>query len=90
MRQFRYPVLVVKRLHLHRAAGVYLKDTQSGDLVEILDLAALFDPFKSEVTGRFHAGEELQDPQVFRKADLVFPSDEKLPRCWIDPRYRER
>jgi len=71
-----------------RKNDVYLKERKSGDLVEVLDLSALFDPFKSDVAGRFHAGEELQEPQVFAKADLVFPSDEKLPRCWVDPKYR--
>ncbi len=68
---------------------MYLRHTPSGDLVEILDLAALIDPFKAEVEGRFHAGEELQDPAPFRKAELEFPSGEPLPRCWIDPHYRD-
>ncbi len=67
---------------------MYLRHTLSGDLVEILDVAALFDPFRSEVTGRLHAGEEMQDPVGFRKAELVFPSGEGLPRCWVDPNYR--
>ena len=68
---------------------MYLKHKPSGDVVEILDLSALFDPFKSEVQGRFHAGEELQDPAGFAKAELVFTSEEALPRCWVDPHYRE-
>lgn len=66
---------------------MYLKDRQSGDLVEILDLESLFDPFRSVVRGRFHAGEELQDPVDFAKSDLLFPSGEPLPRCWTDPDY---
>jgi len=69
---------------------VYLKERKSGDLVEVLDLPALFDPFKSDVAGRLHAGEELQEPQVFAKDELVFPSNETLPRCWVDPQYRGR
>jgi len=68
---------------------MYLRHTPSGDLVEILDMTALIDPFKAEVEGRFHAGEELQDPAPFRKAELEFPSGEPLPRCWIDPHYRD-
>jgi hypothetical protein len=68
---------------------MYLKHKPSGDLVEILDLEALFDPFRTEVRGRFHWGEELQDPHSFLKAELVFPSGEVLPRCWVDPKYRE-
>ena len=67
---------------------MYLRHASSGDLVEILELGVLFDPCLTEVSGRFHAGEELQDPAPFRKADLLFPSGEPLPRCWMDPGYR--
>lgn len=66
---------------------MYLKHKPSGDLVEVLDLEALFDPFTSDVRGRFHAGEELQESASFRKAELIFPSGEKLPRCWVDAHY---
>lgn len=67
---------------------MYLKDKTSGDLIEVLDTAALFDPYQSAVSGRMHAGEELQDPADYAKSGLVFPSDEALPRCWVDPHYR--
>ena len=67
---------------------MYLKERHSGDLVEILDLAAVIDPCITTVPGRFHAGEELQDPQDFAKSELVFPSDEALPVCWTDPHYK--
>jgi hypothetical protein len=69
---------------------MYLMHKPSGDLVEILNLDALFDPFKGEINGRFHAGEELQEPASFSKSDLVFPSGEYLPRCWIDPAYKTK
>lgn len=68
---------------------MYLKHESTGDLVEVLNIEKLFDPFAAEISGRFHAGEELQEPAPFRKADLVFPSGEPLPRCWTDPHYRE-
>jgi hypothetical protein len=58
-------------------------------LVEILELSDLFDPFKAEVLGRSHAGEELQDPALFPKAEMRFPSEESLPICWLDGHYRE-
>jgi hypothetical protein len=67
---------------------MFLKHQSSGDLVEVLDLPALFDPFQAGVRGRFHAGEEMPEPAVFAKGELVFPSGETLPRCWIDSRYR--
>lgn len=68
---------------------MFLKHKPSGDLVEILDLSLLFDPFKPDVSGRIHAGEEMQDSATFRKSELVFLSDESLPRAWVDPHYRE-
>lgn len=68
---------------------MYLKHTPSADLVEILELSSLFDPSKTDVSGRLHAGEELQEPELFSKLELVFPSGEPLPRCWVDAHYRE-
>jgi hypothetical protein len=67
---------------------MYLKDKKSGDLVEVLDLTAMVDPFRSDLSGRFHAGEEMQEPALFSKSDLEFPSGEPLPRCWVDAEYR--
>ncbi len=67
---------------------MYLKHAKSGDMVEVLDLDALFDPFKMELNGRYHWGEEMQEPAPFAKRDLAFPSGEALPRCWMDGRYR--
>lgn len=68
---------------------MFLKDTKNGDVVEVLDIKALVDPNQSVVVGRYHAGEEMQDPAKFDKAELVFPSDETLPRCWVDVNYRK-
>ena len=67
---------------------MYLRDKRSGDLVEVLESSALFDPCAAELQGRFHAGEELQDAASFSKNELEFPSGEALPRCWVDPGYR--
>ncbi len=68
---------------------MYLKDKNSGDLVEVLDEVALADPFQATIKGRFHVGEELQDSEEFNKSNLIFPSDESLPRCWVDPNYKK-
>jgi len=35
-------------------------------------------------------GEEIQDPERIKKAELVFPSGEELPKCWIDIHYRDK
>lgn len=69
---------------------MFLKHQENGDLIEVLDLPALFDPFKQDVSGRYHAGEEMQETSSFTKSELVFPSGETLPACWTDGKYRER
>jgi hypothetical protein len=68
---------------------VFLKDKTSGDLVEVLTLQDLFDPFQGGVVGRYQQGEEVQDPEKLKKAELIFPSGEPLPQCWTDPHYRD-
>lgn len=68
---------------------MYMKDSKSGDLVEILNIHELIDPCKPEILGRFHSGEEIQEPEVFKKQQLQFPSDEPIPLCWLDPNYRD-
>lgn len=66
-----------------------LKETNRDELVEILSIKELFDPFCDELVGRYNHGEEAQDPEKFKKSDLVFQSGEALPRCWIDAHYRD-
>lgn len=68
---------------------MYLQNKQNGDLVEILDIRSLVDPSKNQIAGRYHAGEEIQDPENFTKSDLLFPSGEALPQCWTNPAYRD-
>jgi hypothetical protein len=68
---------------------MYLKQKSSGHLVEVLSLNDLFNPYHAELVGRFHYGEELQDPEKFPKTELTFPSGEALPRCWLDSHYRD-
>jgi hypothetical protein len=70
-------------------AVMYLRDKGNGDLVEVLDVSAMVDPCRDELPGRYHAGEELQDPATFRKSGLTFPSGEELPRCWVDAGYKD-
>lgn len=67
---------------------MFLKSKSHGELVEILEVENLYDPFKQEILGRFHAGEEMQDPETFRKSELMFPSGETIPQCWLDPDYQ--
>ncbi|MGB5277498.1 MAG: acetyltransferase [Gammaproteobacteria bacterium] len=68
---------------------MFLKKKNDGHLVEVLSLKDLFDPFNSEIVGRLHFGEELQDPEKFSKENLQFLSGEALPACWTDSHYRD-
>ncbi|WP_026733198.1 hypothetical protein [Fischerella sp. PCC 9605] len=68
---------------------MFLMHKPSGDLIEILTLDQLFNPCMKEVTGIDHVGEEMQEPASYLKMEMVFPSGESLPRCWLDAHYRE-
>jgi len=68
---------------------MFLKVKANNDLVEVLSTKDLFDPYLGDIVGRYQRGEEVQDPEKFAKADLLFPSGEALPQCWIDPHYRQ-
>lgn len=68
---------------------MYLKRKSDGHLIEVLGFNDLFNPTHPAVIGRLHYGEEIQDPEKFAKADLLFPSGEELPRCWLDVHYRD-
>jgi hypothetical protein len=67
---------------------MFLQHQPSGKLVEVLNVHELIDPCLKKIEGRFHAGEELQDPEPFTKSHLIFPSGESLPTCWLAPDYR--
>lgn len=66
---------------------MFLKNKQSGTLIEILDIESLFSPTRDEVQGQDQAGQEEQYPTSYKKQQLVFPSGEDLPRCWLDADY---
>ncbi|HHJ12053.1 MAG TPA: acetyltransferase [Chromatiales bacterium] len=68
---------------------MFLKERKTGHLVEVLDLESLIDPNVDHFRGRYNYGEDLPDPEDFAKADVVFPSGEPLPRCWVDLHYRD-
>jgi hypothetical protein len=68
---------------------MFLMQKNSEKLVEILSLSDLFNPNHHKIIGRVHAGEEMQDAEKFAKDEMAFPSGEPLPKCWVDPHYRE-
>ena len=67
---------------------MFLQNKSSDTLIEITDLETLFNPLRNEIEGRIQEGQEEQDLETFPKQDLTFASGENLPRCWIDPNYR--
>ena len=67
---------------------MFVKEKQSGDLIRVSDLQQLASPLAASVDGCRQAGEEEQDRKAYAKNELVFPSGETLPRCWMDPDYQ--
>jgi hypothetical protein len=68
---------------------MFLQNTETQSLVKINDVQALINPNQDEIVARSQSGEEEQDPEAMQKKNLIFPSGEKLPRCWTDANYRE-
>jgi len=68
---------------------MFLKNKENDEMLEVLDLEGLFDPNHTSIKGRYHAGEEMPEPLEFSKSILKFPSGEELPKCWLDPHYRD-
>lgn len=66
---------------------MFLKEKSTNDLIEIIRIEDLYDPCLGEVMGRSHCGEEMQEPAIYAKENLMFPSGEMLPCCWMDPDY---
>lgn len=68
---------------------MFLTNKENGEMLEVLDMEGLIDPNIPSIKGRYHAGEEMPDPMEFNKSTLQFPSGESLPRCWMDPHYKD-
>ncbi|MEA5570606.1 acetyltransferase [Calothrix sp. UHCC 0171] len=65
-----------------------LQAKDNGSIIKILDIQELINPVSNTVQGQNQFGEEEQDPTNYQKQNLVFPSGENLPRCWVDADYR--
>ena len=68
---------------------MFLQLKDSGDLVKIVEIQELIDPNSEVVNAQDQEGQEEQEPDTFKKENLVFPSGEVLPRCWLDADYRQ-
>ena len=69
---------------------MFLQIKDSRDFVKIVDIQELLDPTIKTVHAQEQEGQEEQETDIYQKVELVFPSGEKLPRCWLDAHYRER
>lgn len=67
-----------------------LKIKKDDVLVEIAEVTELINPMREEVMAQIQQGEEEQPPESFKKSDLVFPSGENLPQCWLDSNYKSK
>lgn len=77
------------REHLNGELSMLLQDKTTGNLVKVMDIQSLINPADEEIVIRVQAGEEEQEPEPNQKKDLIFPSGEELPRCWLDADYRK-
>ncbi|GIC75708.1 hypothetical protein FMO003_21250 [Moritella sp. F3] len=68
---------------------MFFKHKSNNDMIEVIGQDDLTNLFHDSVVGRYQVGEEQQDPETFKKSDLLFLSGETLPLCWTDPHYRE-
>lgn len=89
MQQAYAPLLLarIRLISLFTLMFLKIKHDDESSLIEVLDLKQLFDPFTPSVEARLHGGDELQEPQLYIKLELLFPSGELLPECWIHPHY---
>lgn len=68
---------------------MFLQIKDSRELVKIVDIQELINPNIDIVHGQEQEGQEEQETDSFKKENLVFPSGESLPRCWLDANYRK-
>lgn len=66
---------------------MFLKSKETGSLIQIHDTQSLINPNQQEISGQDQDGQEEQNTATYSKEELVFPSGESLPRCWLDSNY---
>lgn len=66
-----------------------LQNKATSTLVEVMDIQSLINPMENGIFIRMQSGEEEQDPEINQKENLIFPSGEELPRCWLDSNFRD-
>ncbi len=67
---------------------MFVQNSENQTLIKVINPEDLFNPLHDTVQGRQQDGEEEQPPEDYAKAQLIFPSGEPLPQCWVDPDYQ--
>ncbi|MEB3219715.1 MAG: acetyltransferase [Nostocales cyanobacterium 94392] len=67
---------------------MFLQLKDDGELVKVTDVQQLINPNTDSIEAKQQQGEEEQPSESFKKENLVFPSGESLPRCWMDADYK--
>mgnify|MGYP001799492617 CR=1 FL=1 len=68
---------------------MFVKLSRDKTLIKVVDTGALFNPLETEIQGWQQSGQSEQPASAFSKAQLMFPSGEPLPKCWLDPDYQQ-
>jgi len=69
---------------------MYLKYIPTNDLVEVIDLQDVINPYATTVLARVYSDERGQRTDRYPKSDLTFPSGEALPQCWTERSFHDR
>lgn len=67
---------------------MFLQVKDTGALIELEDIQELINPTSDAVHAQQQAGEDEQETYSYSKENLIFPSGESLPRCWMDANYK--
>ncbi|NJL78367.1 MAG: acetyltransferase [Richelia sp. RM2_1_2] len=67
---------------------MFLQLKNDGELIKVSDVQQLINPNADSIEAKQQRGQEEQPLESFKKANLVFPSGESLPRCWMDADYK--
>ncbi|MCJ8281481.1 MAG: acetyltransferase [Rivularia sp. ALOHA_DT_140] len=66
-----------------------LQIKNDSELVKVTDVQQLINPNSDSVEAKQQQGQGEQPAESFKKDNLVFPSGESLPRCWMDANYKQ-
>src|SRR5260221_112331 len=78
------PCFELEQCYFDGEKAMFLKHRTTNHLLAVDGFDDLTNPTKQQVCARNQAGEEEQEPQLYKKDELAFASGEPLPKCWTD------